>query len=177
MFIKSPFNYIGNKYKLLGQLLPCFPKQIDTFVDLCCGGGDVVANVQAKHKRANDINYHVVEIMQLFQKHDAHNIIKKIDETILSWGLSKDDKDAYEAFRRHYNSSPNPLDLYTLMCFSFNYQFRFNSAHEYNNPFGRNRSSFNQAMRSNLLNFIPAIQDVIFTAVDFRDDTGSKRIN
>lgn len=41
------------------------------------------------------------------------------------------------------------------MCFSFNYQFRFNSNHDYNNPFGRNRSSpiMNVINRSSQVNF------------------------
>lgn len=36
---KSPLNYVGGKYKLLPQLLPLFPKQINTFYDLFGGGG------------------------------------------------------------------------------------------------------------------------------------------
>ena len=33
-YIKSPLNYVGGKYKLLPQILPLFPKNIDTFIDL-----------------------------------------------------------------------------------------------------------------------------------------------
>lgn len=34
---KNPFNYIGAKYRLLPQLLPLFPPNITTFVDLFGG--------------------------------------------------------------------------------------------------------------------------------------------
>ena len=34
--IKSPMNYVGGKYKLLPQILPLFPENIDTFVDMFC---------------------------------------------------------------------------------------------------------------------------------------------
>ena len=37
VFIKSPLNYIGGKYKLLDQIIPLFPPQINTFVDLFSG--------------------------------------------------------------------------------------------------------------------------------------------
>lgn len=47
-FIKSPLNYIGGKYKLLSQILPLFPKKIDIFVDLFCGGLNVAINVKNK---------------------------------------------------------------------------------------------------------------------------------
>ena len=38
--IKSPLNYTGRKYKLLPQILPYFPSNINTFVDMFCGGID-----------------------------------------------------------------------------------------------------------------------------------------
>lgn len=37
--IKSPLNYTGGKFKLLPQILPLFPNDINTFVDLFGGGG------------------------------------------------------------------------------------------------------------------------------------------
>lgn len=40
MYYKNPFNYTGSKYKLLPQILPLFPSNIDTFVDLFGGGRD-----------------------------------------------------------------------------------------------------------------------------------------
>lgn len=50
-YIKSPLNYIGGKYKLLPQLIPFFPKEINVFVDLFCGGCNVGLNVNAKKIR------------------------------------------------------------------------------------------------------------------------------
>lgn len=35
--IKSPMNYIGNKYRILDQI-KVFPDNINNFVDLFCGG-------------------------------------------------------------------------------------------------------------------------------------------
>ncbi|GAB4481076.1 MAG: hypothetical protein OHK0057_35350 [Thermoflexibacter sp.] len=46
--IKSPLNYIGGKHKLLEQILPLFPKQISTFIDLFAGGCNVGLNVKAE---------------------------------------------------------------------------------------------------------------------------------
>ena len=41
-------NYTGGKYKLLPQLLPLFPQDINTFVDLFTGGGNVAININSK---------------------------------------------------------------------------------------------------------------------------------
>ena len=42
--IQSPLNYTGGKYRLLSQILPLFPDDIETFVDLFCGGCNVGIN-------------------------------------------------------------------------------------------------------------------------------------
>ena len=47
MAVKAPFNYIGNKYRIINSIQECFPEEIDTFVDLFCGGCDVSINTQA----------------------------------------------------------------------------------------------------------------------------------
>lgn len=38
-FVKSPLNYTGGKFKLLDEIIPLFPKHIDTFCDIFAGGG------------------------------------------------------------------------------------------------------------------------------------------
>lgn len=166
-YIKSPMNYIGNKYRIIEQIQKWFPKNIHTMVDLFCGGGDVAINTMANRIIANDINCYVIDIFKAFQKYGKDDTLRYIDETIKRWGLSKSNKDAYIKFRNYYNQSKNPLDLYILMCFSFNYQFRFNEAHEYNNPFGANRSSFNDVMRNNMIQMFDRIQGIEFQSNDF----------
>ena len=38
-FNRSPFFYVGDKFKLLPQLKENFPKTIDRFIEPFCGGG------------------------------------------------------------------------------------------------------------------------------------------
>lgn len=158
--VKSPMNYIGGKYKILPQLLPLFPKDIDTFVDLFSGGANVGINAVARHYVFNDMNKEVNEIFRTFQKTDIEELVDEIHELISEWGLTKTDKPAYLRFRREYNQHPTPIKLYTLSCFSYNYQFRFNSKHEYNNPFGMNRSHFSERMEVNLRQFVSRLQSI-----------------
>ena len=61
-YIKSPLNYTGGKHKLLPQILPLFPEEINTFVDLFTGGGNIAVNVNANKIIANDNDKHVVDI-------------------------------------------------------------------------------------------------------------------
>lgn len=167
-FLKAPFNYIGNKYRIISKIQPLFPKNIDIMVDLFCGGCDVIINTDARIKYANDVNFYLVDIMKEFQK-KSDRILIDIDKAIFTWNLSKTNEESYKIFRNYYNRTRNPLDLYVLMCYSFNYQFRFNNDYEYNNPFGKNRSSFNSNMRKNLIEFIKVIKDIRFTSKNFID--------
>lgn len=170
--VKSPLNYIGNKYRALPQLLQIFPKNINTFFDLFTGGGDVIANVEAKYKIANDINKPVIEILQSFQQHSLPEIMNYIDYRIEEFDLSKTNEEGYLNYRILYNTQNSgydtPLDLFTLTRFSYNQIIRFNNKMEYNAAFGKNRSSYNNNMRNNTIAFCPRLKDVQFTSTDFR---------
>jgi adenine-specific DNA-methyltransferase len=170
-YLKSPLNYIGGKYKLLPQILPLFPCKIGTFVDLFAGGCNVGINVNADKVICNDMNTKIIDMFKAFQQTDTDEILRHIEERITEFSLSKENESGFIKFRSFYNKTKDPLDLYTLTCYSFNYQFRFNNNLEYNNPFGRNRSQFSENMRNNLLAFLEKIKgyDINFAAQDFTE--------
>ena len=172
LLVKSPLNYIGNKYRLLPQLLQLFPKQINNFIDLFTGGGDVVANVNAKNKIGNDINTPVIEILQDFQKYDLQYIMSYIDNRIEEFNLNKTNEEGYIKYRALYNTNNSgydtPLDLFIITRFSYNQTIRFNKKMKFNSSFGKNRSSYNDNMRNNTIAFYPKIQNINFTSLDFR---------
>lgn len=168
-YIKSPVNYIGGKYKLLPQILPKFPSYIGTFVDLFAGGCNVAINVNANKIICNDINIKIIEMFQAFKDTDLSEILRQIKTRIAEYSLSKENEAGFKQFRNFYNATQNPIDLYTLTCYSFNYQFRFNNNLEYNNPFGRNRSRFSDNMEHNLITFVSKLQrlNIEFLSMDF----------
>ena len=168
-FIKSPMNYIGGKYKLLPQIYKYFPSHIETFVDLFCGGLDVSINIKADNIISNDINSIMIDMYKEMQKMNISELLDYIDGTIAEYQLSKTNKDGYLKLREHYNSTRNPIDLFVLICYSFNHQIRFNSNLQFNSPFGENRSAFNDDIRSNLINFHERIKNVHFISESFSD--------
>lgn len=169
-FIKSPMNYIGGKYKLLPQLFQFFPMEIDTFIDLFAGSFTVTANVNARRYLCNDINYKVVELVRTLCYADTEVILRRIHDKIKEYNLSKENEQGFIAFRDFYNSNGNPIDLFTLSCFSFNYQFRFNNQLQYNNPFGRNRSQYSETTEKNLILFMEELKkrQIEFYSRDFQ---------
>ena len=178
-YIKSPMNYTGGKYKLLPQILPFFPTEINTFVDLFTGGGNIAVNVNANKIIANDNETHVIDIYKAFQNgyDSVEGIINAIESYIAKYNLSIDNTEGFNKLRNDYNSNPFKSNyitstvLYVLICYSFNHQFRFNSKGEFNMPFGKNRSQWNDTMKKNLINFHKAIteKNIIFTNKDFNE--------
>jgi DNA adenine methylase Dam len=171
-YVKSPLNYTGGKYKLLPQLLELFPKQVNTFVDLFAGGGNVSVNVKAEKVVFNDLMWQVPEMLQEFKKIGVEESLRKIDGYISSYDLSKENKEGYLALRELYNKGKSdPLMLYTLICYSFNNQIRFNNKGAYNMPFGKDRSSFNPTLREKFIIFVQRLQsmEIQFSSKDFRE--------
>ncbi|MDM8535000.1 Dam family site-specific DNA-(adenine-N6)-methyltransferase [Clostridiaceae bacterium HSG29] len=169
-YVKSPLNYIGGKFKLLKQILPLFPNDIDKFVDLFAGGFNVGVNVKSNIIYCNDINNYVIDIIKTFNRNDIEDTVNHINNKITDYKLSKTNDEAFKTFRQFYNESDKcPLDLYTLVCYSFNYQFRFNNNHQYNNPFGRNRSHFSKELEKKLRHFVKSIQskNIVFSNSEF----------
>lgn len=160
-------NYIGGKYKLLPQILPLFPENICNFVDLFCGGCNVGINAQAKNIIFNDNLSHLIELYKKFRSLSEEEILTHIGNRIKRFNLSLTNKEGYLELRKLYNSEKNPLDLFVLVAYSFNHQIRFNNSHEFNNPFGKERSCFNEQMKINLLKFLKELKS---KKVEFSSD-------
>lgn len=169
---KSPFNYVGNKFKQVPQLIKIFPKNINNFVDLFTGGADIATNIEANHIFANDINEPVIEIMQAFKDHTSEEIFNFIDNRIEQFQLNKTNEQGFLQYRELYNTTEEyhtPLDLFTITRFSFNHYIRFNNKMKLNPAFGRNRCDFNPSMRNNTISFCEKIREVKLSTKDFRE--------
>jgi len=182
-FIKSPLNFTGGKHKLLPQIFPLLPNEINNFVDIFCGGMNVAVNTHAKLITANDRVPQLIELYEYLIKHNIHEIedqiyfyIKKYKlsetskhgyakyKTDSSRGVSEFNKEKYLKLRAFYNKSKikDPMLFFTLIIFAFNNQIRFNSNGEFNLPV--NKRDFTSRMQNNLRKFVLKLQSI---KVDF----------
>lgn len=170
-YIKSPLNYIGGKYKILHHIIPSFPRPINNFVDLFTGGLNVGINVQANTIYANDQITYLVELYRFFQDKPTGLLLSEIRDRIALFDLSLTNIDGYNKLRAEFNRSRSLLDLFVLTCYSFNHQIRFNNNHDFNIPFGKDRSAFNDSIEHNLIQFCDALhsKNIILSSTDFRD--------
>ena len=188
-YIKSCLNYTGGKYKLLPQIMPLFPEDINMFVDLFCGGCNVGINVNAKKIVCNDIENHVISLLNYFKNNDLDNVINNIEKKIIEYGFSETSKNGYEYYgtnssdgvanynkdkyiklRNDYNNNQNnDLLFYLTVIFSFSNQIRFNKDNKFNMPV--NKRDFNDNLKNNTINFINEIhnKNIFFTNNDFKE--------
>ena len=193
IMIQSPLNYTGGKFKLLPQILPYFPKNINVFVDLFCGGCNVGINIEANKIIYNDLNEHLLYLYNTFKNLDKestfewiYQIIDKYELSLVSKngydyygcesskGLGKYNKDHFMKLRDDFNKIQNEdyyyyVMLYVIIVYAFNNQIRFNSKGEFNLPVGKR--DFNNKMANKLSDFIDRIQtqNCKFTCQDFRE--------
>ncbi len=190
--LQSPLNYTGGKFKLLPQILPHFPDDIDCFVDLFCGGANVGVNAPCNKVIFNDDNPFLCAMLDCFKKFDKAQTFATIDGIISRYGLSDSDKYGYEFYgcdsskglatynaagylklREDFNKKSKLdndyyLTLFVLIVYAFNNQIRFNKKGEFNLPVGKR--DFNKKMREKLSAFIDRLKsgDYSFNNLDFR---------
>lgn len=176
--IASPLNYTGNKSRLLSQIIPLFPKNIDRFIDLCCGGASVGINADAKKIICVDSNPYVINLLQTLYKTEEKEILTKLDGIISHFNLSDSfhkgysyyknfvignnglkafNKIQYANLRDFYNThkfrtkKEKSLFLFALISYCFNNDIRFNSKGMFNMPVGK--TDFNASIRKKLNSF------------------------
>ena len=191
---RSPLFYVGDKYKLMGQLQAFFPKKINNFYEPFTGGGTVFLNVRAKKYFLNDIDKNLMDIHKLLLKSstDQNRFFKEIERIIKKYNLShsykKDivpdhlkkkfkktyyarfNKQGYEKLRHQANKNKknDPLILYILLIYGFNRMLRFNGGGKFNLPVGN--VDFNRNVEKALNDYFVFIKsaNVQFTSMDFK---------
>lgn len=192
--IQSPLNYTGGKYRLLPQLLPLFPKNMERMVDLFCGGCNVGLNADVSRVVFNDASPWLTGLFNVLKGMEEEEAFRRIEEIILRFGLSRSwelgyahyqcqdsanglgayNKEAFLRLREAFNGRGERdaeyyLMLYVLIVYSFNNQIRFNRKGHFNLPVGKR--DFNLRMQKKLSAFMERIKsgDYQFTNRDFKE--------
>lgn len=191
---RSPFFYVGDKYKLVPQLKEHFPTDIDRFIEPFCGGGSVFLNVEANSYFLNDINSYMVSLHKLLfdYRNDVNIFWIRLNEIINRYGLSasfigrtvpeeykikfvktyyaKFNKNSYMKLRADFNDDKSDLlKLYILLIYGFNRMLRFNGHGDFNLPVGN--VDFNRNVVNALDSYFEYVseKDIIFFNKDFED--------
>lgn len=145
-------NYTGGKHKILNQIIPLFPNDINTFIDMFCGGLNVGINVECEKLIANDIIFEVIELYKNMIEIDTEKMIQRIKDVQEEFKVTRENKEGYLQLRQFYNNGNKSWDyFYSLVTASFSNQIRFNEERKFNIPFGKR--FFNPSMEKNFREF------------------------
>jgi len=192
---RSPLFYVGDKYKLMKQLINLFPKDIGDFYEPFVGGGTVFLNITAKKYYLNDIDKNLIDIHHFLIESSKnpskffndiekiiykHNLSRSFKEDIIPDSLKKEwgktyfarfNKTGYEKLRERVNKNikNDPLILYILLIYGFNRMLRFNGGGRFNLPVGN--VDFNKNVVNALNNYFNFVQNkrILISSKDFRD--------
>lgn len=187
--IASPLNYTGGKYKLLSQIFPLFPNNVNTFVDIFCGGCNVGVNINAQRIICNDNNSKLIGLFNYLKKTEYLTFLNQVNKIIDDYHLSRSSENGYAFYgcnssrglgsynkisflnlRDNFNNLYENEDLYfaklyVLIVYAFNNQVRFNKDGKFNLPVGKR--DLNKKMIQKLQLFMDNINNVDFTNEDF----------
>lgn len=191
---RSPLFYVGDKWKLLPQLLPLFPERFERLCEPFVGGASVAMNSPASEFLLNDADQKVIELHQwLASSADPTELISKISMRLAETGFHSTflgheipdqikatfpktyfaelNRDAYLKLRADYNSkiAPPPLDLFILLIHGFNRMIRFNQNGNFNVPVGN--LDFNSNVVDALIGYVNWAQNrkLTFNNQDFSE--------
>lgn len=191
--IRSPFFYVGDKYKLMPQLEKLFPKDINNYIEPFVGGGSSFLNSTGKKYILNDVDDNIILLHKELGKYanNPQELLNKLYDLIDYYGLScsfreinvpedikkkykktyysQYNKEAYLKMRKDYNNKQdNVLLLYLLLIYGFNHMIRFNSKGIFNLPVGN--VDFNKNVYEALINYLNFRKknEVVFENTDYK---------
>lgn len=192
--VRSPLFYVGDKYKLMPQLLKVFPDNIDTFYDVFTGGGSSSLYTTANKYVLNDIDRNIIDLhvylnsvlknIDEFKEHEykliekynltrsSHNIlpknIKDLKKEYKKTYYARINKEGYLALRNDFNKDQSRKDLfYLLLVFGFNHMTRFNAKGDFNLPVGNVDWNRNVEKALNNYSDFSILSEVKYTNYDF----------
>jgi len=198
---RSPLFYVGDKYKLMDQLINLFPKEVNNFYEPYVGGGTVFLNINAKKYYLNDIDKNLISIHKFLIKssRNPEKFFKDVEKIIYKYNLSRSykedvvpdelkkkwkktyyarfNKKGYEELREciNKNKKNDLLILYILLIYGFNRMLRFNGGGKFNLPVGN--VDFNKNVVNALNNYFDfvKVRKITLSSKDFRDFFSGKR--
>lgn len=178
--IKNPLvqpvvKWVGGKRQLLPNLIPLFPKGIESYCEPFFGGGAVLFNLQPEQGQINDINEDLMNMYTVIRDN--------VEELIVLLSQYRNEPDFFYSIRdwdrdkEKYNKLDKIVKASRLIYLNktcYNGLFRVNNAGEFNTPYGyyKNPNIVNAKVLRAVHDYLNSA-NVIITSVDFSETLNS----
>ncbi len=174
-YIRPAFNHLGNKSRIIQELIANFPKtNIKNFVEPFAGSGIVSMSYSAASKYwLNDMDNNLSSILEYLFNTKPTIVINEIESIIKQFKLPTKPNikytEEYNNLKNSYNRDKKINKLLVLVLFGFNQQIRFNAKGKFNIPVGK--FYWNDYHKEKVMNFITKSnrKDVEIRSLDFQD--------
>jgi DNA adenine methylase Dam len=167
--LEPPTNYTESKHKLIPQLIKYFPKDVDIFYDVFCGGLSVTINTNYNRYVSNDIITPLIGFYLMLYSASKEDRIDVEISKILEFKIPKDSQDIYNKLRLDFNVDKDPYKLFSLMCSCTNNLMRFNKKLGFNQTWGKRNISDKTVNKLQLYMDRLKDKDVVFTNYSFEE--------
>lgn len=170
---KSYLKYAGSKSRILDQILPHLPQQIETWVEPFVGSCTVALNVEAKGKLLNDLNQDLIDTHE-YVRMDSNGILECLVR------LYERGREEYYTIREEFNTMEvrnfqdgleKAARFIYLNKHGFNGLIRYNKKGIFNVPVGKGKSIHfpEEELKTFHETFDEMKGNVGFTSYDFTD--------
>lgn len=173
--IKSCFNYMGGKMKILDKIQPHFPENIKTMIEPFCGGLSVTLNTKAERYLVNDIDVNIISLYKLIKQFPSSYILERIKNTIDSLDLMSKDlteeefRSSFLKLRDEFNKTKNPLLIPIISAIAFGNQIRYNSNNLCNSSFGKKTINKDWFLRFKTFIYTVKSKNIVFDSFDYKN--------
>ncbi len=174
-YIRPAFNHLGNKSRIIQELIANFPKNnIKNFVEPFAGSGIVSISYNSASKYwLNDKDDNLSSILEYLFNTKPEVVVKEIEDIVKQYKLPTTPNTKYTTeynnLKKAYNLDRKVNKLFVLVLFGFNQQIRFNNKNEFNIPAGK--FYWNDYHKDKVINFIHRSnnREVEIRSTDFYD--------
>ena len=168
--LQNPSKYEGGKYNDLPQILPYFPSNVETFIDVFGGAFTMGINVKANSYIYNDYSSHISNFIKALSTGIPEDNIQKVKDIIAQYKLeSVSDKpkvyiknsiyekvkqNRYNKLKKVYNESKEkcPFQFYVLSIFPIMGFVKFDKNDNFTSHVGFS-ASFNSDLQKKFLDY------------------------
>ena len=169
--MKTPFNWVGNKYNYMNQINEIVKyKHYNNVIDMFMGSGNISLNINCDYNNiiANDKTKLLPILYKTIKECDKSFSMDDLENIINEWNRFSDKQDYYE-FRKHWNikyisdifDDNFIIETALLLKMCSNSMVRFNKSGEFNQGFrglGSKTEFFADSMKQLVINGLTDLQ-------------------
>jgi DNA adenine methylase len=158
--------WVGNKFRYAEVIARHLPDELGTYYEPFAGTGAVLATLAPKRAVASDALGVLIDLLRLVQD-DPERLVSHYAQ--YREAIVLDGRDAYEAVKARFNSTPNPDDLLVISRTCYGGVMRFTRTGYLSTPMGPHKPMPADKLAGYMVEWQMRLRGTTFVEQDFAD--------